>query len=207
MLGEEGYVRDRCEIKARALWPGQARARDRRRWRDGELFLPGCPGSMIHAVPVYSPGEFSHHRRRRMAVTDKDELRQIYASARTIAVVGASGDATKPAHTIPRYLQSQGYRIIPVSPKGGELFGEKVYQRLADVPGPVDVVDVFRPAAETPDIAREAVALGARVLWLQAGIVSAEAEQIAAEGGLTVVMDRCMGATHGELGLGPGPGR
>lgn len=142
-----------------------------------------------------------------MAVTDKEELRQIYASTRTIAVVGASGDATKPAHAIPRYLQSQGYRIIPVSPKGGELFGEKVYQRLADVPGPVDVVDVFRPAAEAPDIAREAVALGARVLWLQTGIVSAEAEQIATEGGLTVVMDRCMGAMHGALGLGPGPAR
>lgn len=141
-----------------------------------------------------------------MAVTDKDELRQIYASTKTIAVVGASGDATKASHTIPRYLQSQGYRIIPVSPKGGELLGEKVYQRLADVPGPVDVVNVFRPAAETPDIAREAVALGARVLWLQSGIISAEAEQIATEGGLTVVMDRCMGAVHGALGLGPGPG-
>lgn len=141
-----------------------------------------------------------------MAVTDKDELRQIYATTKTIAVVGASGDASKASHTIPRYLQSQGYRIIPVSPKGGELLGEKVYQRLADVPGPVDVVDVFRPAAETPDIAREAVALGARVLWLQSGIISAEAEQIATEGGLTVVMDRCMGAVHGALGLGPGPG-
>lgn len=141
-----------------------------------------------------------------MAVTDKDTLRQIYASTMTIAVVGASGDTSKPAHTIPRYLQSQGYRIIPVSPKGGELLGEKVYQRLADVPDPVDVVNVFRPAAEAPDIAREAVALGASVLWLQAGIVSAEAEQIAEQGGLTVVMDRCMGATHGALGLGPGPG-
>lgn len=141
-----------------------------------------------------------------MAVTDKDELRQIYATTKTIAVVGASADASKASHTIPRYLQSQGYRIIPVSPKGGELLGEKVYQRLADVPGPVDVVNVFRPAAETPDIAREAVALGARVLWLQSGIISAEAEQIATEGGLTVVMDRCMGAVHGALGLGPGPG-
>jgi predicted CoA-binding protein len=140
-----------------------------------------------------------------MAVTDKDALRQIYASTMNIAVVGASGDASKPAHAIPRYLQSQGYRIIPVSPKGGELFGEKVYPRLADVLDRVDVVNVFRPAAETPDIAREAVALGASVLWLQAGIVSAEAEMIAEKGGVKVVMDRCMGATHGELGLGPGP--
>ena len=92
-----------------------------------------------------------------------------------------------------------------MSPKGGELFGEKVYQRLADVLDRVDVVNVFRPAAETPDIAREAVALGAGVLWLQAGIVSAEAEMIAEKGGVKVVMDRCMGAMHGELGLGPGP--
>jgi hypothetical protein len=140
-----------------------------------------------------------------MAVTENDALRQIYASTRTIAVVGASSDTSKPAHSIPRYLQSQGYRIIPVSPKGGELLGEKVYQRLADVPGPVDVVNVFRPAAEAPDIAREAVALGAKVLWLQLGIASEEAAQIAEQGGLQVVMDRCIGATHHKLGLGPGP--
>jgi predicted CoA-binding protein len=142
-----------------------------------------------------------------VAITDLDELRRIYEETTTIAVVGASGDERKPAHTIPRYLQRQGYRVIPVNPKGGEILGEKVYERLEDVPESIDVVDVFRPSAETPDVARDAVKVGAKVLWLQEGIESEEAERIASEGGLRVVMNRCMGATHHQLGLGPGPGR
>lgn len=134
-----------------------------------------------------------------------DELRAIYADTKTIAVVGASGDPEKPGHTIPAYLQRQGFRIIPVSPKGGELFGERVYSSLAEIPEPVDLVDVFRPAAETPAIAAQAAAIDAKVLWLQAGIYSEEAAAIAKSEGLTVVMDMCMGATHERLGLGPGP--
>ena len=134
-----------------------------------------------------------------------DELRDIYADTKTIAVVGASENPEKPGHNIPRYLQSQGFRIIPVNPKGGEILGEKVYGSLSDIPDPVDVVDVFRPAEETPDIARDAVAIDAKVLWLQSGIASDEAYGIATAAGLQVVMDMCMGATHGRLGLGPGP--
>jgi predicted CoA-binding protein len=140
-----------------------------------------------------------------VAITDMDELRTIYEEAKTIAVVGASGDETKAAHTIPRYLQRQGFRIIPVNPKGGEVLSEKVYERLTDIGEPVDVVDVFRPSEETPDVARDAVKIGAKVLWLQEGIESEEAERIAAEGGLKVVMNRCMGETHYQLRLGPGP--
>jgi uncharacterized protein len=135
----------------------------------------------------------------------KDEIKQIYADTKTIAVVGASTDESKPSHRIPSYLQSQGFRIIPVSPKGGECFGEKVYEKLTDVDVPVDVVDVFRPSEETPQIAHDAVAIGAKVLWLQSGIANDEAEKIAEDAGLKVVMDRCMGATHRQLGLGPGP--
>jgi hypothetical protein len=135
----------------------------------------------------------------------KDEIRQIYADTKTIAVVGASTDEAKPSHRIPKYLQSQGFKIIPVSPKAGECLGEKVYATLAEIPDQVDVVDVFRPSEETPQIARDAVAIGAKVLWLQSGIANDEAEKIAEEGGLKVVMDRCMGATHRQLGLGPGP--
>ena len=135
----------------------------------------------------------------------KDEIKQIYEETKTIAVVGASSDESKPSHRIPKYLQSQGFKIIPVSPKGGECLGEKVYAKLADIPEPVDVVDVFRPADETPQIARDAVAIGAKVLWLQSGIANDEAEGIAEAAGLKVVMDRCMGATHRQLGLGPGP--
>jgi uncharacterized protein len=140
-----------------------------------------------------------------MDAPSREQLLRIYAETRTIAVVGASGDPSKPAHRIPRYLQSQGYRILPVNPRGGELLGEPVARSLAEVEGPVDVVDVFRPAEEAPGIAREAIEAGAKVLWLQVGIVSEEARQEAEAAGLTVVMDRCMGETHAELGLGPGP--
>jgi predicted CoA-binding protein len=140
-----------------------------------------------------------------MAIEDMDELRKIYEETTTIAVVGASGDEKKAAHTIPRYLQRQGFRIVPVNPKGGEILGEKVYERLEDVPEAIDVVDVFRPSDETPEVARDAVNVGAKVLWLQEGISSEEAERIASEGGLKVVMNRCMGETHYQLRLGPGP--
>ena len=136
---------------------------------------------------------------------DDDELREIYASTKTIAVVGASSDTSKPGHRIPRYLQSQGFRIIPISPKGGEIFGESVYRSLKEVDVPVDVVDVFRPAEEAPAIAQDAVAIGAKVLWLQTGIVSADAAEIARSEGLKVVMNTCMGETHARLDLGPGP--
>ena len=135
----------------------------------------------------------------------REQLLRIYADARTIAVVGASADESKPAHQIPRYLQSQGYRIVPVNPRGGVILGERVAPSLADVDVPVDVVDVFRPAQEVPEIARQAIAIGARVLWLQLGIKSEEARHLAEAAGLSVVMNSCMGATHGQLGLGAGP--
>jgi predicted CoA-binding protein len=135
----------------------------------------------------------------------REQVLRIYAETKTIAVVGASADPSKPAHQIPRYLQRQGYRILPVNPRGGELLGEAVARSLAEVDSPVDVVDVFRPAEEAPQIAREAIAIGAKVLWLQLGIESEEAKRLAEAAGLTVVMNRCMGETHGELGLGPGP--
>ena len=140
-----------------------------------------------------------------MKASLREKLLRIYAETKTIAVVGASADETKAAHQIPRYLQSQGYRIIPVNPRGGEILGEPVFRSLADIDVPVDVVDVFRPAQEAPAIARQAIAIGAKVLWLQIGIESEEARQLAEAAGLTVIMNRCMGETHGELGLGPGP--
>jgi len=129
----------------------------------------------------------------------EDELRRLYGEIKTIAVVGASEREDRPAHEIPAYLQRQGYRIIPVNPRGGELFGEKVYPSLRDVDVPIDAVDVFRPAEETPAIAKDAAAIGAKVLWLQAGIHSDEAQSIAREAGLTFVSDRCMGETHWYL--------
>src|SRR5207248_9732084 len=134
-----------------------------------------------------------------------EQLLRIYTQNRTIAVVGASADVSKAAHKVPGYLQSQGYRILPVNPRGGELFGEHVFRSLSEIDVPVDVVEVFRPAEEAPEIARQAIAIGAKVLWLQLGIISEEARRIAEAAGLTVVMNRCMGETHALLGLGPGP--
>ncbi len=132
-----------------------------------------------------------------------DELRAIYADAETIAVVGASADPEKPSHTVPEYLQSMGYRIVPVSPRRGEVLGERVYASLLDVDVPVDVVQVFRPPREVAQIARDAAAIGASYLWMQPGIVSAEGATTGKGLGLTVVMDICMRATHLLLGLGP----
>ena len=134
---------------------------------------------------------------------ERERLTRVYREARTIAVVGASANQEKAAYRIPAYLQKQGYRIRPVNPRGGTILGEPVAASLADLDGPVDVVNVFRPSEEAVDIARQAVDLGAKVLWLQLGVRSDEARTIAEEAGLTVVMDRCMGATHRELGLGP----
>lgn len=132
-----------------------------------------------------------------------DALRSIYENTTTIAVVGASSNPEKAAHTVPEYMQSMGYKIVPVSPRGGELFGEPVARSLADIDVPVDVVQVFRPPEEAAEIARAAALIGAKVLWMQPGVVSHEAASIALAEGMEVAMDICMRATHLLLGLGP----
>jgi len=132
-------------------------------------------------------------------------LRRIYTDTSTIAVVGATRNRDKAGYFIPRYLQEQGYRIVPVTPAYDEVFGERAYPTLRDVDEDIDVVDVFRPSAEAPGIAADAVTAGAKVLWLQPGIISDHAAAIARAADMTVIMDRCMGATHSELGLGEGP--
>jgi predicted CoA-binding protein len=120
-----------------------------------------------------------------------DLAERVLAAADTIAVVGLSRDPAKEAHAVPAQLQAAGFRIIPVNPSAETLLGEKAYRTLADIPEPVDLVEVFRPAEEAPGIARQAVAIGAKTLWLQQGIVSAQARRIAEEGGLSYVEDRC----------------
>lgn len=129
------------------------------------------------------------------------ELRQIYADSRTIAVVGISDDPQKHSRSVPEYLQTQGYRIVPVNGHGGDWLGERAFRSLSDVDLPVDVVDVFRPAEEVPQIAEEAVAIGAKVLWLQQGIVSEAGRKVATDNGLVFVENVCIGATHAILGL------
>jgi uncharacterized protein len=125
---------------------------------------------------------------------------RILREFRTIAVVGLSRDPSKAAHAIPARMQRSGFRIVPVNPFVGNLLGEPAYAKLTDVPFSVEVVLVFRPSAEAAGIAREAVAIGAKALWLQQGIVSKEARHIAESAGLLYVEDRCMGverAVHG----------
>ena len=127
------------------------------------------------------------------------ELKQLLTDATTIAMVGASSNPDKASYGIMQKLQSVGYRVIPVNPRETEILGERSYPSLADVPEHIDVVDVFRRAEDTPGIADEAVKIGAKTLWLQTGIVSEDAAARAVAGGLTVVMDACIGATHSLL--------
>ena len=118
--------------------------------------------------------------------------REVLEQAQTVAVVGASSDPEKPAHYVPAFLKKRGFRVIPVNPTLDSMLGERAYASLEDVPGPIDVVDVFRPASEAPEIARQAAAVGAGALWLQQGIRSAEARAIAEASGMAYVEDRCM---------------
>ena len=99
-----------------------------------------------------------------------DELKQILTSAKTIAMVGASGNPDKASHGIMQKLQSVGYKVIPVNPKETEILGERAYPSLLDIPEPVDIVDVFRRSEDTPGVADDAVKIGAKVLWLQSGV-------------------------------------
>jgi len=119
----------------------------------------------------------------------------------TVAVVGLSTDPTKAAHSVPAAMQAYGWRVIPVNPHADELLGEKVHRRLADIPEPVEVVNVFRPSAEAADVVRQAADIGAKAVWLQLGIMSAEARAIAAEHGLLYVEDRCMAVERARHAL------
>ena len=128
-------------------------------------------------------------------------IRDLLTTARTIAVVGLSTQPWKAAHSVPAALQAAGYRVIPVHPTADEILGEKVYRSLADIPDKIDIVDVFRPAPETPAIAEQAVAIGARALWLQLGIANAQAKDTAEAAGLIYVEDRCIAVERATLGL------
>jgi predicted CoA-binding protein len=119
--------------------------------------------------------------------------KEILEYAKTVAVVGASRDPGKPSGHIPYLLKHRGFRVIPVNPNTAEILGEPTYALLLDIAEPVDVVDVFRPAVEAPAIAEQAVAIGARALWLQLGIKSDEARSIAEAAGLDYVENLCMG--------------
>lgn len=132
-------------------------------------------------------------------MSDIATLRAVLKSCHTLAVVGLSAEWHRPSYFAAKYMQEHGYRIIPVNPKYPEILGEKCYPSLAAIPEPVDMVDVFRKSEDCPPIAREAVAIGAKVLWLQLGVVSPEAQAIAQAAGLTVVMDHCVKIEYARL--------
>ena len=128
-------------------------------------------------------------------------VEHLLTSYNSITVVGASSVPAKAAQYVPAHMQRHGWRIVPVNPHANAILGEPVYRTLAQVPGPVGLVDVFRPSGQTPDIARQAVAAGATALWLQLGIASAEARDIATAAGLLYVEDRCLIIEQRRLGL------
>jgi len=130
---------------------------------------------------------------------DINTLRRILKQNRTIAMVGLSANWWRPSYFAAKYLQERGYQIIPVNPQYKEVLGEKCYPTLRDVPVAIDVVDCFRKSEEIPALAEEAVAIGAKVLWLQLGVINHEAAARARQAGLEVVMDRCMKIEHGRL--------
>jgi len=128
-------------------------------------------------------------------------VEKILRSYDTITVVGASAFPVKAAHAIPRRMQDAGWRIIPVNPHAEKILDERVFRTLADIDEQVGFVDVFRPSASAPDVARQAAAVGATALWLQLDIVSDEARRIAEEAGMLYVEDRCLAVERAKLGL------
>jgi predicted CoA-binding protein len=123
-------------------------------------------------------------------------IQRVLHSARTIAVVGLSSNELRASNFVGYYLKRHGYRVIPVNPRESDILGETSYASLGEVPEPVDIVNVFRAPDALPEIAREAVAIGAGTLWCQFGVINAEGARIAEDGGTTVVMDRCLKIEH-----------
>jgi predicted CoA-binding protein len=135
---------------------------------------------------------------------DSDTIRRILKGCRTIAVVGLSAQWHRPSFFAAKYMQEHGYRVIPVNPGQDSIMGEKCYKRLADIPEKVDIVDCFRKSSEIAAIADEAIAIGAKVLWMQLGVESAEARRKAEAAGLEVIENHCVKIEHGRFfgGLG-----
>lgn len=149
---------------------------------------------MPEAIPQ-SAGA-SAPERNLAAYQDVRTIQRILHTARTIAIVGLSPNELRPSNYVGFYLKRHGYNIVPVNPRAERILGEKSYPSLLDIPFPVDVVDVFRAPDAVPEIAREAVQIGAKALWLQFDVISFEGAEIACAAGLDVVMDRCLKIEH-----------
>ncbi len=134
-----------------------------------------------------------------MKMSLEKEIVKIIKESKTIAVVGASRNPEKAAHAIPKYLKDQGYKIIPVNPSADKIFGEKVYRSLAEIPIPIDIVDVFRSSEETPKVVESAVKIKPKLIWLQLGISNDEAKKIAEEHNIKFVMNKCLKVEHMKI--------
>lgn len=132
-------------------------------------------------------------------MSDIPTLRRILKQNSTVAIVGLSANWYRPSYFAAKYLLDHGYRVIPVTPTYPEVLGQKAYASVRDVPEPVDVVDCFRRSEDIPPIAEEAIAVGAKVLWMQLGVVNHDAAKRARDAGLEVVMDRCMKIEYARL--------
>jgi len=134
-----------------------------------------------------------------MPVDDIEGIRGILANNKTVAMVGLSANWHRPSNFAAKYLLDHGFKVIPVNPAYDEVLGQKCYPSLKDIPVPVDVVDVFRKPEDVPPIVEDAIAIGAKVLWLQLGVINEAAQQRAEEAGLAVVVDRCMKIEYARL--------
>jgi len=143
---------------------------------------------MLLNIPDHSPAS-------------EDPIRDLLRASKTIAVVGLSSNPRRPSHEVASYLQRVGYKIVPVNPNESEVLGEKAYARLEDIPFPIDIVDVFRRPEDVPPVADSAIAIHARALWLQQGIINPEAAAKAHAASLLVVQDACMFVEHKRRSL------
>ena len=165
--------------------------------RVARMASESCPerAGLYGTCPMYKGTGVMHQN------PSDDELRRILTEARVIAMVGASSDPSKASHGMMKRMLASGYDVIPVNPNEADVLGRRACGSLRDVPVKIDIVDVFRRAEATPPVADEAVAAGAKVLWLQLGIRNEDAAARATAGGLTVVMDNCIGVAHSLLGV------
>lgn len=129
-------------------------------------------------------------------ISEADQIAELLRTSKTIAVVGLTSDPMRPSNSVSEYMQSKGYRIIPVNPNESEVLGEKAYARLADVPEKIDLVNVFRRPEFVADVVRQAIELKLPAIWLQEGVIDERAAQSARDAGMIVVMDRCILKEH-----------
>ncbi len=134
-----------------------------------------------------------------MIINSDDQIKEIFAQAKTIAVVGCSSDVFKTSHLIPKYMKNSGYKVIPINPSADEIFGEKVYKSLNEITEHIDIVSVFRPSEEAVDIVKESVSHKPKVIWMQSGIESKDAANIAEQHGIDVIMNRCIKVEYSRL--------